>query len=445
MNANRNLAAVVLAGGLGTRMHSAMPKHFHTLLGRRMVDWVLAAVAELQPSPLVVVASPDSSDAYDGVQVAVQAEPRGTGDALAAARDALEGFDGDVLVLSGDAPLLRAALLRELLETHRTASAAATVLSFKPPQPGDYGRIVRDSDGAVQEIVEAADATDEQLAIGEVNSSIYVFDSEHLWPALERLDTANAQQELYLTDAVRHLVARDCPVAAHTANPARDAEGVNTRAELAAAAADLRDRVNEAHMLAGVTIVDPATAWIDAGVQLEADAVIHPFTVLRGRTSIAAGAEVGPHVVAVDAEIGPGATVGPFCYLRPGTVLEAAAKAGTFVEIKNSRIGAGAKVPHLSYIGDAEVGEGTNIGAGNITANYPHEPGQPKGRTKIGRNVRTAVDNTFVAPVEIGDDAWIAAGAVITDDVPPGSLAGFAPRQVTKEGHVYKKHGKRDD
>jgi bifunctional UDP-N-acetylglucosamine pyrophosphorylase / glucosamine-1-phosphate N-acetyltransferase len=445
VNASRNLAAVVLAGGLGTRMHSATPKHFHTLLGRRMVDWVLAAAEELRPSPLVVVASPESSEAYDGVEVAVQAEPRGTGDALASARSALEGIDGDVLVLSGDAPLLRAELLRELLETHRAESAAATILSFEPPRPGDYGRIVRDVDGSVQEIVEAADATDEQLAIGEVNSSIYVFDSDHLWPALERLDTANAQQELYLTDAVRHLVAQDQTVAAHTANPARDAEGVNTRAELAAAAAELRDRVNEAHMLAGVTIVDPKTAWIDADVELEADAVIQPFTVLRGRTRVAAGAEVGPHVVVVDAEIGPGATVGPFCYLRPGTVLEAAAKAGTFVEIKNSRIGAGAKVPHLSYIGDAEVGEGTNIGAGNITANYPHEPGQPKSRTKIGRNVRTAVDNTFVAPVEIGDDAWIAAGAVITDDVPPGSLAGFAPRQVTKKGHVYKKHGKRDD
>jgi bifunctional UDP-N-acetylglucosamine pyrophosphorylase/glucosamine-1-phosphate N-acetyltransferase len=445
VNASRNLAAVVLAGGLGTRMHSATPKHFHTLLGRRMVDWVLAAAEELRPSPLVVVASPESSEAYDGVEVAVQAEPRGTGDALASARSALEGIDGDVLVLSGDAPLLRAELLRELLETHRAESAAATILSFEPPRPGDYGRIVRDVDGSVQEIVEAADATDEQLAIGEVNSSIYVFDSDHLWPALERLDTANAQQELYLTDAVRHLVAQDQTVAAHTANPARDAEGVNTRAELAAAAAELRDRVNEAHMLAGVTIVDPKTAWIDADVELEADAVIQPFTVLRGRTRVAAGAEVGPHVVVVDAEIGPGATVGPFCYLRPGTVLEAAAKAGTFVEIKNSRFGAGAKVPHLSYIGDAEVGEGTNIGAGNITANYPHEPGQPKSRTKIGRNVRTAVDNTFVAPVEIGDDAWIAAGAVITDDVPPGSLAGFAPRQVTKEGHVYKKHGKRDD
>jgi bifunctional UDP-N-acetylglucosamine pyrophosphorylase / glucosamine-1-phosphate N-acetyltransferase len=445
VNVNRNLAAVVLAGGLGTRMRSATPKHLHTLLGRRMVDWVLAAARALDPDPLVVVASPDSSDAYDGLEVAVQPEPRGTGDALAAARGALEGFHGDILVLSGDAPLLQAELLERLLETHRAEAAAATVLSFEPPEPGDYGRVVRDADGAVREIVEAADANEEQLAIGEVNSSIYVFESEQLWPALDRLDTANAQQELYLTDTVRHLASGGRRVAAHVANPARDAEGVNTRAELAAAAAELRDRVNEAHMLAGVTIVDPATAWIDADVELEAEAIIQPFTMLRGRTRVAAGAEVGPHVVAVDAEIGPGALVGPFCYLRPGTVLEAAAKAGTFVEIKNSRIGEGGKVPHLSYLGDAEIGAGTNVGAGNITANYPHQPGEPKKRTTIGRNVRTGVDNTFVAPVEIGDDAWIAAGAVITDDVPPGSLAGFAPRQVTKEGHVYKKHGKRDD
>jgi bifunctional UDP-N-acetylglucosamine pyrophosphorylase/glucosamine-1-phosphate N-acetyltransferase len=445
VNKKRNLAAVVLAGGLGTRMRSATPKHFHTLLGRRMVDWVLAAARELEPSPLVVVASPDSSDEFEGLEVAVQAEPLGTGDALAAARGALAGFEGDVLVLAGDAPLLRPELLERLLDTHRDESAAATVLSFEPGDPGDYGRVVRDGDGAVREIVEAADATDDQLAIGEVNSSIYVFESNALWPTLERLDAANAQGELYLTDAVRLLVADGQRLSAHVANPARDAEGVNTRAELAAAAAELRHRVNEAHMLAGVTIVDPATAWIDADVELEADAVVHPFTVLRGKTRVAAGAEVGPHAVAVDAEIGPGAAVGPFCYLRPGTVLEARAKAGTFVEIKNSHIGEGAKVPHLSYIGDADVGEGTNVGAGNVTANYPHEPGEPKRRTTIGRDVRTGVDNTFVAPVEIGDDAWIAAGAVITEDVPPGSLAGFAPRQVTKEGYVYKKHGKRHD
>ena len=198
-------------------------------------------------------------------------------------------------------------------------------------------------------------------------------------------------------------------------------------------------------MLAGVTIVDPATTWIDEQVELEPDAVIQPFTVLRGHTRVRAGAEVGPHVVAVDAEIGPGATVGPFCYLRPGTVLGAGAKAGTFVEIKNSQIGERTKVPHLSYIGDAEIGEDTNVGAGGITVNFPHERGKEKGRTKIGRNVRTGVQNAFVAPVEIGDDAWIAAGSVVTDDVPPGALAGFPPRQVTKEGHVYRKQGTPED
>ena len=195
-------------------------------------------------------------------------------------------------------------------------------------------------------------------------------------------------------------------------------------------------------MAAGAGIVDPASTWIDASVELEADCVIHPFTVLRGASAVAEGAEVGPHVVAIDADIGPRSLVGPFCYLRPGTVLEAGAKAGTFVEIKNTRVGEGAKVPHLSYIGDADIGEGTNIGAGGVTANYPHRPGLPKSRTTIGRNVRTAIHNVFVAPVQIGDDAWLAAGTVITEDVPPGSLAGFPPRQVIKEGYVYEQ---RDD
>jgi bifunctional UDP-N-acetylglucosamine pyrophosphorylase/glucosamine-1-phosphate N-acetyltransferase len=294
-------------------------------------------------------------------------------------------------------------------------------------------------------IVEATDASPNELAIREVNSSIYVFRNELLWPALDRLEAANAQGELYLTDAVRHLADDGRTVAVHVAPDPRETQGVNTRVDLAAAAAAMRERVNERHMLAGVTIVDPATTWIEPDVQLEPDAVVHPFTQLRGRTTVAARAEIGPHAVVVDSVIGPGVPVGPFCYLRPGTVLEAGAKAGTFVEIKNSRIGARTKVPHLSYIGDAEVGEETNIAAGNITANFSHEPGRPKGRTTIGRNVRTGVDNTFVAPVDISDDAWIAPGAVITDDVPPGSLAGFAPRQVTKEGYVHRKHGKRDD
>src|SRR5689334_18719227 len=432
----RSLGAVVLAAGLGTRMHSETPKHLHPLLGRRLADWVIEAVRGLGPEPLVVVTAPDAREAFEGVTVAVQEQPRGTGDAAAAAGPSLEGFDGDVLVVTGDAAAITSELLTGLLETHRAAGAAATVLSFEPTEPGAYGRIVRDNEGSLQAIVEARDASDDELAIREVNSSIYVFEAAKLWPALERIEPKNAQSELYLTDTVRDLVADGESVAVHlAANPA-DAEGVNTRAELAATAAVLRDRINHAHMLAGATIVDPATTWIDPTVELEPDSTIQPFTVLRGATTVARGAEVGPHVVAVDSVIGPEALVGPFCYLRPGTVLETGAKAGAFVEIKNSRIGERTKVPHQSYIGDAEIGPDTNIAAGNITVNFPHQPGKPKGKTTIGRNVRTGVHNAFVAPVEMGDDAWIGAGSVITKDVPPGSLAVARSRQVTKEGYV---------
>ncbi|MEK6274883.1 MAG: bifunctional UDP-N-acetylglucosamine diphosphorylase/glucosamine-1-phosphate N-acetyltransferase GlmU [Actinomycetota bacterium] len=429
-----NPAAVVLAGGLGTRMRSAVPKHFHPLLGRRMVDWVVEAGRAVGADPLVVVTSPAGADAFDGVEVAVQAEPRGTGDALAAAREALAGVEGDLFVLSGDAPALSPELLRDLLEAHRREEAAATILSFRPSDPRDYGRVIRDESGAVREIVEAGDASPDELAVDEVNSAIYVFAAQRIWPALDRLDTANRQAELYLTDAVRHLVENGERVAAYVAPDPAEAEGVNTRAELAEAAAVLRDRINGAHMLAGVTIVDPKTTWIEADVELEPDSTIHPFTVLSGQTKVAAGAVVGPHVVAVDAVIGPESTVGPFCYLRPGTVLEARAKAGTFVEIKNSHIGEGAKVPHLSYIGDADVGEETNIGAGGITANYRPELGPGKFRTEIGRNVHTAVHNVFVAPVTVGDNAWIAAGSVVTKNVPPGALAIARSKQVNKEG-----------
>ena len=428
-----------MAGGLGTRMKSATPKHLHPLLGRRMVDWVIEAARPLGPDPLVVIASPDSADAFEGHAVAVQEHARGTGDAVASARDALAGHHGDVLVLSGDTPLLTTALLEGLLEAHRAADAAATVLSFSPADVRSYGRIVRDAEGRLRAIVEAVDASPEELAIGEVNASIYVFRAEKLWPALERLEPHNAQGELYLTDAVRFLVDDGDLVSVHEAADPDETEGVNTRVELAAAAAALRDRINEAHLLAGAGIVDPASTWIDPTVTLEADAVIHPFTVLRGATKVAAGAEVGPHVVAVDSEIGSGAKVGPFCYLRPGTVLEEGSKAGTFVELKQARIGKRTKVPHLSYLGNAEVGEDTNIAAGNITVNFAHVPGTPKGTTKIGSNVRTGVDNAFVAPVEVGDDAWIAAGSVITDDVPAGALAIARSRQINKEGHVDKK------
>ncbi len=440
MNDDARLGAIVMAGGLGTRMRSAVPKHLHPLLGRRMVDWVVEAARSLGADPLVVVAGPASVSAFVGVEVAIQPEPLGTGDAVRCARGALEGRVDDLLVLSGDTPLLRPDLLRDLLTTHRSDGAVATVLSFEPDDARSYGRVLRNAEGGLAAIVEAGDATPEQLAVREVNSSIYVFGAERLWRVLDLLTPHNVQGELYLTDSVGLLVADGDRVAVHKGGDPVETEGVNTRAELADAAATLRDRINEAHMLAGVTIVDPATTWIEAEVVLEPDAVIHPFTVIRGASRVAAGAEVGPHAVVVDAVVGAGALVGPFCYLRPGTVLEAGAKAGTFVELKNTRIGARTKVPHLSYLGDADVGEDTNIAAGNITVNLEHET-RTKHRTTIGSNVRTGVDNAFVAPVSIGDDAWIAAGSVITEDVPPGALAIARARQENKEG----RGGKRND
>jgi bifunctional UDP-N-acetylglucosamine pyrophosphorylase/glucosamine-1-phosphate N-acetyltransferase len=299
---------------------------------------------------------------------------------------------------------------------------------------------VRDESDHLVAIVEAADASPDELALREANSSIYVFRAEALWPALEAVTPANAQGELYLTDAVRHVVDAGLRVAVHIAPDPAEAEGVNTREELAAAAAALRDRINRRHLLAGVTIVDPASTWIEPTVTFEPDSVVHPFTVLRGQTSVATGAEIGPHAVAIDAVIGPHSLVGPFCYLRPGTVLDVSAKAGTFVELKNTVVGEGAKVPHLSYMGDADIGAGANVGAGSITANLSHHPEQGKSRTRIGRDVKVAVDTMFVAPVTVGDDAWTAPGTVVTDDVPENALVGFAPRQTIKEGRGGKRH-----
>ena len=411
-----------MAAGLGTRMRSATPKHLHPLLGRRMVDWVLAAVEPLSPEPLVVVASPETAAGFGGAEgplVAVQEQPRGTGDAVASARGSLDGVAGDVLVLSGDTPLVTGELLQALVDGHRAADADVTVLSLVLDEPGAYGRVVRDGSGNLAAIVEAKDAAPAELAVSEVNSSIYVFKAPALWDAVERLEPQNAQGELYLTDCVRHIVDGNGVGHVVEAPDPELALGVNTRIELAQAADLLRQRINEAHMLAGVTIVDPASTWIEAGVELDEDVTIHPFTVIRGDVRVARGVEIGP-----------------FCYLRPGTVLDEEAKAGTFVEVKNSHIGARTKVPHLSYVGDADIGEDANIAAGNITANFPHEEGRGKQRTTIGRNVRTGVDNAFLAPVTIGDNAWVAAGSVITEDVPPGALAIARARQENKEGYA---------
>jgi bifunctional UDP-N-acetylglucosamine pyrophosphorylase/glucosamine-1-phosphate N-acetyltransferase len=433
-----------MAGGLGTRMHSALPKHFHPILGRRMVDWVIETGRETGADPLVVVASPASAREFhdDGVTVAVQEVALGTGDAVRSAAVALGGYDGDVLVLSGDTPLVTSTLLGELVETHRREGAAATILSAEPPDPRLYGRVVRGPDGSVVRIAEGTDASRDEQRIREINSSIYVFRAKDLWPALDQLQPKNVQGELYLTDVIEILVDGGAKVAAHLAPDYRETDGVNTRAEMAHAGAVLRDRINEAHMLAGVTIVDPASTWIEPTVTLEEDVTIHPFTLLRGATSVGTGAEIHANTVAIDARIGPRAQVGPFCYLRPGTDLGDSSKAGTYVEIKNSRIGDRTKVPHLSYIGDADIGEDTNIGAGAITANFAHKPGEPKKRTSIGSNVRTAIHNGFVAPVTIGDGAWIGAGSVITKDVPPDALGIARARQENKEGYAARQ---RDD
>ena len=437
------VAALVMAGGLGTRMRSAVPKHFHPILGRRMVDWVIETGREVGASPLVVVASPGARDEFasSGVTVAVQEVALGTGDAVRSARGALESYEGDLLVLSGDTPLLTAELLEELVATHRREQAAATILTAEPPDPRLYGRIVRDASGAVLRIAEGTDATPDEQQIREINSSIYAFRSDALWPAIEQLQPKNVQGELYLTDVIEILVSGGAKVAAHVADDHRETDGVNTRVELARAGAVLRDRINERHMLAGVTIVDPATTWIDPTVELEADVTLHPFTILRGATSVASGTEIHANTVAIDARIGRHANVGPFCYLRPGTVLGDSSKAGTYVEIKNSRLGDRTKVPHLSYIGDADIGEDTNIGAGAITANFSHKPGEPKKRTTIGSNVRTAIHNGFIAPVEVGDGAWIAAGSVITKDVPPDALGIARARQENKEGYAARQRG----
>jgi bifunctional UDP-N-acetylglucosamine pyrophosphorylase / glucosamine-1-phosphate N-acetyltransferase len=317
-----SLAAVVMAAGLGTRMRSERPKHLHPLLGRRLLDWAIEPVLPLRPEPLVVVCSPATKAELDGTLsggavLAVQEEPRGTGDAVISAGTALEGFEGDLYVLDGAAPLLTTAVLESLLEEHRRTGAHVTVLSIEPQEPLPYGRIVRDEAGRLRAIVEETDATPEELAIRELNTSIYVFRATELWPTLEELDSANAQGEVYLTDAVLKLVDAGGAAAVYCAPVAEMGLGVNTRAELAEAASALRRRIVDEHMAAGVGVADPATTWIEPDVVIEPDTVLHPFTILRGKTVVRTGAEVGPHALVDDMEVGPGEIVPPFTHLRP--------------------------------------------------------------------------------------------------------------------------------
>jgi bifunctional UDP-N-acetylglucosamine pyrophosphorylase/glucosamine-1-phosphate N-acetyltransferase len=434
--------SIVMAGGLGTRMRSSRPKVLHDLCGRPMLAWVVAAARAAGADDVVVVVAPTIAAAVEtavpGVRVAVQEQPLGTADAVRAGLAAVPDGATEIVVLSGDTPTIHPRTVRAVTEARRARSADVALVTTRVAPPHAYGRIVRGRDGSVTRIAEAADATPEELELDEINAGLYCFSAAPLAEAIGRLESSNAQGELYLTDVVGMLAAAGGAVAVE--EPDRQScEGVNTMIELSDRDAELRRRLCEQAMLDGVRIVDPATTFLEPGVRLEPGCRIEPFTTLRGTTTVGDGAVVGPHVVAVDAEIGPGCVVGPFALLRPGTVLSAEAQVGRFVELKNTTLGRGAKVPHLSYLGDADVGAETNIGAGNITANYD---GVSKHRTTIGARVHTSCDTIFVAPVTIGDDAYTGAGSVITDDVPAGALGIARPRQTTIEGYAERAHGR---
>ncbi len=442
-------------------MRSSVPKMLHPVCGRPMVAWpILAARATGRAGRVAAIVSPGrdiSAGLPEGVETVEQPEPDGTGGAIRAALGLIEEAE-TVLVLSGDVPLISTETIAALLEAHGGSDAAATMLTIELDDPGAYGRVVRTADGGVEKVVEAkgaGDADASQLAIREINAGTYAFDAAPLAAALAGLSNDNAQGEYYLPDVFPAMRATGLAVAAHLTADLAVTMGINNRVQLAEVEAEARRRLLETHMLAGVTVVDPASTWIDAGVEIAQDARIEPATSLLGATSVGAHAVVGPLTTVVDCEIGTeatvlrshvegskigdGANVGPFAYLRPGTVMEAGSKAGASVELKNSHIGKGAKVPHLSYVGDADVGPGANVGAGSITANYD---GFNKNRTTIGRDVRIGVDTMLIAPVEVGDSAYTGAGAVIKDDVPEGALAVSENAQRNIDGYAADKAAK---
>jgi bifunctional UDP-N-acetylglucosamine pyrophosphorylase/glucosamine-1-phosphate N-acetyltransferase len=443
----RELTVIVLAAGGGTRMKSKTMKVLHPVAGRSMVGHVLAAVQEVQPRRIVAVVGhqrdqvgPHIQALVPDVLLAVQEEQHGTGHAVRVAMDAVAAAGevpaGTVLVAYADTPLLEAGSLRTFAEEHEAAQRAVSILSGVVADPFGYGRVVRNDDGEVEGIVEEKDATEEQREICEINSGILAFDAAFLVEALPKLSNDNAKGEYYLTDTVQLAREAGLHVGAHEIDDVLQTEGVNDRVQLARTGRVMNERIVTRWMAAGVTVMDPATTWVDADVVLNPDVTLLPGVQLLGATVVEEDAVIGPDTTLKDCEIGAGArvvrthgelavigggaSVGPFAYLRPGSELGAGGKIGTFVETKNSRLGAGAKVPHLSYVGDADIGEGTNIGAGTIFANYD---GVAKHRTVVGRQARTGANNTFVAPVEIGDGAGTAGGTVVRRDVPPGALA----------------------
>ena len=456
-----DITVIVLAAGGGTRMKSKTMKVLHPLAGRSMIGHVLSAVAHLEPRRVVAVVGhqreqvgPHIEEQLPGVVLAVQETQDGTGHAARMAWDALDPADrtGTVVIAYGDTPLLEGESLSAFVEAHTGAADAVSILSGIVDNPFGYGRVIRDASGSVSAIVEQKDATEEQAAVNEINSGILAFDADFLDTALPRLTNDNAKGEYYLTDTIALAREDGRTVGAFPLDDVLQTEGANDRAQLASLAREKNRRIVDHWMREGVTVMDPATTWIDVDVSIEPDVTILPGVQLIGATSIAEDAVIGPDCTLKDTEVGQGArvvrthaelavigahaNVGPFSYLRPGTELGEGGKIGGFVETKNAKIGDGAKVPHLSYVGDAEIGEGTNIGAGTIFANYD---GVNKHRTVIGKHARTASNNTFVAPITIGDGAGTGAGSVIRRDVPPGALAVTSGPQRHIEGWAQRK------
>ena len=455
----RQLAVVVLAAGEGTRMKSQTPKVLHEIAGLPLIGHVLATAHSLSANHVVAVLRHKKAevekyiaDHFPQTLVAEQDDVPGTGRAVEAALASLPGgFHGDVVVLSGDVPLLDTQSIGELLARHREAGNSATLISCELENPAGYGRVVRDGD-QLRGIVEQKDATAEQLAITEVNAGVYCFDAKELSSALGRVTTDNAQKEKYLTDVAGILLDDGKGVQAHVISDHWLVAGINDRVQLGQVASELNQRIVNAWQLAGVTIEEPASTWIDVTVQLGEDVVLKPSTRLHGISSVGPGSIIGPDTTLLDTEVGggaklvrvhaegakvhDGANVGPFSYLRPGTELGADGKIGAFVETKNAKIHSGAKVPHLSYVGDAEIGEGANIGAGTIFANYD---GEKKHRSTVGKHAKTGSGNVFVAPVNIGAGAYTAAGSTIRRDVEPGALALNATPQKNLAGWVLEK------
>ena len=453
MTQTRPAAVVVLAAGSGTRMKSKTMKVLHPVCGRSMIGHVVTAALAVEPEHLVAVVGngrdqvgPHLLELAPEALLAVQETQDGTGHAVRVGLDALREkagtTAGTVVVMAGDTPLLQGDTIAALVADHAGSARAITVLSGEVADPFGYGRVIRGADGSVTAIVEEKDADEAQAAVREINSGVFAFDGSFLAEALTRIGNDNAKGEYYLTDVVGIAHADGHAVGAYRIDDVMQTEGANDRAQLAALGAELNRRILEAWMRAGVTVVDPATTWVDADVVLAPDVTILPGVQLQGATVVAEDAVIGPDSTLKDTEvgagakvvrthaelavIGPGATVGPFSYLRPGTILGDGGKIGAFVETKNAEIRTGAKVPHLTYVGDAEIGEGANIGAGTIFANYD---GVAKHRTTVGRHAKTGANNTFVAPVEIGDGAVTGGGTVVRRDVPPGALAVSAGPQ----------------